>query len=204
MGFRDPHAILITRSSILVVTSVGVALLTLSYVLGVQVGKQSAALQLPASKGSGEDLKALPTPILDQLKSFDGRDGSQEDAPPKSDSQNDLKADAKTDAKTGAKAETKPEVKPEPKAEPKPKPTSATPVAAPSGKWTLQLLSTPDRAEADRTSAKAKAAGYTAQIVKDHGTYKVRWKHAGTKPDVDAMATKMKAAGFKPFAVPVE
>ena len=60
MGFRDPHAILLNRSSILVVTSVGVALLTLSYVLGVQVGKQSAALQRPTSKGSGEDLKALP------------------------------------------------------------------------------------------------------------------------------------------------
>ncbi len=74
MGFRDPHAILLNRSSILVVTSVGVALLTLSYVLGVQVGKQSAALQRPASKGSGEDLKALPAPILDQIKSFDSGD----------------------------------------------------------------------------------------------------------------------------------
>ena len=196
MGFRDPHAILLTRSSILVVTSVGVALLTLSYVLGVQVGKQSAALQRPASKGSGEDLKALQVPILDQLKFFDGRDGSQEEASPKSDS----KIDAKAGAKAGAKTETKPELK----AETKPKPTSAAPASAPSGKWTLQLLSTPDKAEAERTSAKAKAAGYSAQVVKDHGAYKVRWNHAGAKPDVDAAATKMKAAGFKPFAVPVE
>ncbi len=192
MGFRDPHAILLNRSSILVVTSVGVALLTLSYVLGVQVGKQSAALQRPASKGSGEDLKALPAPILDQLKSFDGHDGSQEEAPSKSDSKKDAKPDAKT------------EIKPELKPDAKPKSTSATSAAAPSGKWTLQLLSTPDKAEADRTSAKAKAAGYTAQVVKDHGVYKVRWNHVGTKPDVDAAAIKMKAAGFKPFAVPVE
>lgn len=184
MGFRDPHAILLNRSSILVVTSVGVALLTLSYVLGVQVGKQSAALQRPASKGSGEDLKALPAPILDQLKSFDGRDGSQEDAPSKSDSKKDVKADAKAETKS--------------------KPTSATPAPAPSGKWTLQLLSTPDKAEADRTSAKAKAAGYAAHIVKDHGTYKVRWNHSGAKPDMDAAVIKMKAAGFKPFAMPVE
>ncbi len=196
MGFRDPHAILLNRSSILVVTSVGVALLTLSYVLGVQVGKQSAALQRPASKGSGEDLKALPAPILDQLKSFDGHDGSQEEAPSKSDS--------KKDAKAGAKTETKPGLKPETKAETKSKPTSATPAPAPSGKWTLQLLSTPDKAEADRASAKAKAAGYAAHIVKDHGTYKVRWNHAGAKPDMDAAAIKMKAAGFKPFAMPVE
>jgi len=189
MGFRDPHAILLNRSSILVVTSVGVALLTLSYVLGVQVGKQSAALQRPTAKGSGEDLKALPAPILDQLKSFNG---GQEDAP--------LKLDSKKDAKTDAKTEIKPELKPDAK----PKSTSAISAAAPSGKWTLQLLSTPDKAEADRTSAKAKAAGYTAQVVKDHGVYKVRWNHVGTKPDVDAAAIKMKAAGFKPFAVPVE
>ena len=188
MGFRDPHAILLNRSSILVVTSVGVALLTLSYVLGVQVGKQSAALQRPASKGSGEDLKALPAPILDQLKSFEGREAGPENPAPKPDSKKD------------AKAETKPELKPETK----PKPVSAAPAAAPSGKWTLQLLSTPDKSEAERTSAKAKAAGYPAQVVNDRGTYKVRWNHAGAKAEVDAAAVKMKAAGFKPFAVSVE
>lgn len=184
MGFRDPHAILLNRSSILVVTSVGVALLTLSYVLGVQVGKQSAALQRPASKGSGEELKALPAPILDQLKSFDGGDGGPDNAP--------------------ATAETRPDAKPEPKSDMKPKTPSPASAASPGGKWTLQLLSTPDRAEADRLSAKAKAAGFAAQIVKDRGDFKVRWNHAGTKPDVDAAAIKMKAAGFKPFAVPVE
>jgi cell division protein FtsN len=183
MAFRDPHAILLNRSSILVVTSVGVALLTLSYVLGVQVGKQSAALQRPASKGSGEDLQAMPSPILDQVKSFEG---GLEDGPPK--------ADAKKDSKAESKSGLKPEIKPVP-----------VPVAgASSGKWTLQLLSTPDKAEANRMSAKAKASGYSAQVVKDHSTYKVRWNHAGAKPDVDAAAIKLKAAGFKPFAVPVE
>ncbi len=193
MAFRDPHAILLNRSSILVVTSVGVALLTLSYVLGVQVGKQSAALQRPASKGSGEDLKALPAPILEQLKSFDG---GQEDAPSNN---NDVKAGPKPDGKTEKTLLLKPETQAETKS--KPAPTAA---AAPSGKWTLQLLSTPDKAEADRISGKAKAAGYPAQVVEDHGTYKVRWNHAGAKPDVDGAAIKMKAAGFKPFAVPVE
>ncbi len=187
MGFRDPHAILLNRSSILVVTSVGVGLLTLSYVLGVQVGKQSAALQRPASKGSGEDLKALPSPILDQLKSFDGNEG---DAPPK------------PDPKLVGKPETKPESRIEPQAQPKPAVTAVAP--GPIARWTLQLVSTPDKAEADRVAGKAKAAGYTAQVVKDGGTYKVRWHHSGAKPEVDAAAMKMKAAGFKPFAVPVE
>ncbi|MBL0211337.1 MAG: SPOR domain-containing protein [Holophagaceae bacterium] len=189
MGFRDPHAILLNRSSILVVTSVGVALLTLSYVLGVQVGKQSAALHLPASKGGGEDLKALPAPILEQLKSFDG------------DPEN---AAAKTDSKKDAKADARPETKPELKPEGKPAPATPAATAPPTSKWTLQLLATPDKAEAARLSAKAKAAGFPAQIVKDNGTYKVRWNHAGAKPEVDAAAVKMKSAGFKPFAVPVE
>ena len=197
MAFRDPHAILLNRSSILVVTSVGVALLTLSYVLGVQVGKQSAALQRPASKGSGEDLKALPAPILDQLKSFDG---GQDDAP----SGSEPKKEVKPDAKTAVRTESKPELKPEAKAESKSKPAPATPATTASGKWTLQLLSTPDKAEADRTAARAKAAGYPAQVVKGQGTYKVRWNHAGAKPEVDDAAIKMKAVGFKPFAVPVE
>jgi hypothetical protein len=198
MALRDPHAILLNRSSILVVTSVGVALLTLSYVLGVQVGKQSAALQRPTSKGSGMDLKALPAPILDQLKSFDGPDGGPKDPPPPPAAEGGVPVDAKPDVK----AETKPGSKPDTRAETKPAP--ATPAASLPGKWTLQLLSTPDKAEADCTSAKAKAAGYPAQIVNDRGTYKVRWSHAGAKPEVDAAAIKMKAAGFKPFAVSVE
>ncbi len=183
MGFRDPHAILLNRSSILVVTSVGVGLLTLSYVLGVQVGKQSAALLRPASKGSGEDLQALQAPIQEQLKAIDGRD----DETP-----------AKSNSTVGAKPEVKPEIQSAPKA------VSTTSTSAVPGKWTLQLLSTPDKAEAERVAAKAKAAGFTAQVVKGKGLFKVRWNHAGTKPEVDTAATKMKAAGFKPFAVPVE
>lgn len=183
MGFRDPHAILLNRSSILVVTSVGVGLLTLSYVLGVQVGKSSAALQRPASKGSGQDLQALRAPILEQLKAIDGR----EDEIP-----------AKPDPAAGAKPDIKPETQGDAKAaSPPPAPTAA-------GKWTLQLLSTPDKAEAERVAAKAKAAGFTAQVLKEKGAYKVRWNHAGAKPEVDAAATRLKAAGFKPFAVPVE
>ncbi|MDE3245375.1 MAG: hypothetical protein KGN80_04755, partial [Acidobacteriota bacterium] len=101
MGFRDPHAILLNRSSILVVTSVGVGLLTLSYVLGVQVGKSSAALQRPASKGSGEDLQALRAPILEQLKAIDGR---EEETPAKPDSTAGAKPDVKPETQGDAKA----------------------------------------------------------------------------------------------------
>ncbi len=191
MAFRDPHAILLNRSSILVVTGVGVGLLTLSYVLGVQVGKQSAALQRPASKGSGEELKALPAPILDQLNALDGMEA---DPASKPDPQKEAKAPVKPAAAPGSKPESRPE--------PKPMPTAVAP--GPVARWTLQLVSTPDRTEADRVAGKAKAAGYPSQVVKDGSIYKVRWSHAGAKAEVDVAATKMKAAGFKPFAVPVE
>jgi hypothetical protein len=45
--------ITITSQSILWVAGVGVGLLTLAFVLGVQVGKQSAALRRPAQRGVG-------------------------------------------------------------------------------------------------------------------------------------------------------
>lgn len=206
MAFRDPHAILLNRSNILVVTGVSVALLCLSYVLGVQVGKQSAALQQPAAKGSGENLTALPAPILDQLKSFDGNDAVDAVIPPK--------PAPKPEPKSEGKSTATPDVKTTPNANAKPiaqavltAPIAATPSPGPvvkPAKWTLQLVSTPDKAEADRVSAKAKTAGYASQVMKDGLYYKVRWNHAATKPDVDAAAMKMKAAGFKPFAVPVE
>ena len=66
MSQRDQ--ISIQSQSLLWVAGVGVGLLTLAFVLGVQVGKQSAALRRPAQKGVEEELKDLPEPLLDQLK----------------------------------------------------------------------------------------------------------------------------------------
>ena len=74
MPNHDAQTVILSRATILLVTGVGVGLLTLTYVLGVQVGKQSAALRQPQSRTAGEDLTELPVSIDEQLKLLDNRE----------------------------------------------------------------------------------------------------------------------------------
>jgi hypothetical protein len=177
MNTRDQ--ISVGSQSILWVAGMGVGLLTLAFVLGVQVGKQSAALRRPLQKGVEEELKDLPEPLVDQLKIFEG------DGPDK------LVPAAKIDA-TAPKEEPKAESKSEPKPEPK------------AGAWTLQLITTADAAEARRVADKAKAAGFATTILKDKGQQKVRLAKPADREAIDKAAEKLKKAGFKPFAVKAE
>jgi len=172
----------IGSQSILWVAGVGVGLLTLAFVLGVQVGKQSAALRRPVQKGVEEELKDLPEPLVDQLKIFEG-DGPDKLVPtPKIDA-TVPKEEAKPDAKSAAKVEEKP---------------------ADGGSWTLQLVATADAAEARRVADKAKAAGFATTTLKEKGQQKVRLAKAADRAAMDKTAEKLKKAGFKPFAVKVE
>ncbi len=176
MSNRDQ--ISIASQSILWVAGVGVGLLTLAFVLGVQVGKQSAALRRPLQKGAEEELKDLPEPLVDQLKIFEG------DGPDK------LVPTQKVDA-TAPKEEPKPEAKVvEKPAEP--------------GAWTLQLVATTDSAEARRTAEKAKAAGFATITVKENGQMKVRLAKTADRATTDKATEKLKKAGFKPFAMKAE
>ena len=174
MNQRDQ--ISINSQSILWVAGVGVGLLTLAFVLGVQVGKQSAALRRPMLKGVDEELKELPEPLVDQLKLFEG-DGPDKLMPT-------LKVDA-----TAPKEEPKPDAKASEK---------------PADTWTLQLVSTADAAEAKRTAEKAKAAGFATTTVKDKGQLKVRLAKPADRAAIDKTAEKLKKAGFKPFAMKAE
>ena len=180
MNHRDQ--ISIGSQSILWVAGVGVGLLTLAFVLGVQVGKQSAALRRPMQKGVEDELKDLPEPLVDQLKIFEG-DGPDKLVPIQ-------KVDA-TAPREAAKSPAKPEVKtPEKPARPE--------------AWTLQLLATPDAAEAKRVADKAKAAGFATTTVKEKGQLKVRLTKSADRVAVDKTAEKLKKSGFRPFAVKVE
>jgi cell division protein FtsN len=180
MSNRDQ--ISIGSQSILWVAGVGVGLLTLAFVLGVQVGKQSAALRRPLQKGVEEELKDLPEPLVDQLKIFEG------DGPDK------LVPTQKVDATT-SKEETKSTAKPETKAPEKPAGTES---------WSLQLLATADAAEAKRVADKAKAAGFATTTVKERGQLKVRLAKSADRATTDKTAEKLKKAGFKAFAIKVE
>lgn len=180
MSQRDQ--ISIQSQSLLWVAGVGVGLLTLAFVLGVQVGKQSAALRRPAQKGVEEELKDLPEPLLDQLKIFEGEGPDR------------LVPTPKVDA-----AAPKDESKPEPKAETRTAEKPAEPEA-----WTLQLVATAEAAEAKRVADKAKAAGFATTTVKEKGQLKVRLTKTSDRATADKTAEKLKKAGFKPFAVKVE
>ena len=194
MPERDPQTIVLSRQSILLVTAVGVGLLTLCYVLGVQVGKQSAALRATSSHGSGEELEELPAPLQDQLKALESSGFVKPEKPaPK--------------PETPAKEAPKPEP---PAAETPKKPEAAKPEApkpetpkTDESKWTVQLVSTPDEAEAQRIAAKAKAAGFATTTVKDKTLFKVRLAKPGSRTDMNAAEEKLKAKGFKTFTVKV-
>jgi len=185
MASRDPQTVLLSRQAILLVTAVGVGLLTLSYVLGVQVGKQSAALRHPLAKGAGEELEELPATMAEQLKALEKTGtGAGFEKP-----QKEPEAKAVLSAPEGAKpaAEAAPARKSEPE-----------------GHWTLQLVSTPDGAEAKTVLAKAKAAGFKAETITEKGHYKVRLTTAMTREAADASTQKLRNHGFKPFAIKVD
>lgn len=195
MPDRDAQTVILSRPTILLVTGVGVGLLTLTYVLGVQVGKQSAALRQSRFRTAGEELTELPASLDEQLKLLDNREFEKARKPeeaPKAENPKAEEAKAAGDSKVESK---KPEPKkPEPKKE-----TSKTEIKGDA--WTLQLVSTPDETEAKRVAEKAKAAGFTPAIVKEKGQFKVRLAKPGSKPEMDAAAQRLKAKGQGSFPV---
>jgi len=215
MPSRESQTVILSRQTILLVTAVGVGLLTLCYVLGVQVGKQSAALRHPAARGAGEDLQELPASVADQLKALE--DPSAADAevsalPP-------APAAAAGPKPSPPPAPGPPGPKPGPPAgpagkvavpvevrmPPAPKDTDppAEKKAAEPAHWTLQLVSTPDQAEAQRMVTRAKGAGFPAAVIQDKGLFKVRLIQPGSREAVDATAQKLKNRGFKPFPMKI-
>lgn len=211
MPSRDSQTVILSRQTILMVTAVGVGLLTLCYVLGVQVGKQSAALRRPAPRGAGEDLQELPAAIDEQLKAL---------ASAGADAMVDVPPPAATPAATPAAPAPDPAADPRPpatgkdkdkdKGKDKPKakdskPAPVEPAPAESGpRWTLQLISTPDQDEAQRMAGRVRAAGFPAGVIIDKGLFKVRLVQSGPRDAVDATAVKLKNRGFKPFAMKVD
>jgi len=190
MPDRDAQTVILSRPTILLVTGVGVGLLTLTYVLGVQVGKQSAALHQARTRTTGEELAELPASIDEQLKLLDNREFEKTRKPEVSPKPAEPKAEATPKAEPKKpEANAKPEAKAETKGE---------------EKWTLQLVSTPDETEAKRVAEKTKVSGFTPTIVKGKGQFKVRLAKGGTRAEMEATAAKLKARGQASFPVKAE
>ncbi len=212
MAMPEGPNVLVSRQSVLLATGVGVGLLTLVYVLGVQVGKQSAALHAGA-RSSGTELKELPAPLTEQLKAFEVEVSQLEKARPEPARAEEPKAEPK---KEPARAETKKEPpkaeasKEAAKAEPKkdaPKPEARVEAkkepakGEPGDRWTQQLVTTTDPAEAKRIAARAREAGFETVELKAGDAIKVRIKGRMSKADADSAGSKLKEKGLKPFAV---
>lgn len=136
-----------------------------------------------AARGLGEELEELPASIEDQLKALQGNETVKAEKPaPKAPEQ----------------------AKPEPAATPEKKDPKPAEAAKEEPKWTLQLVSTSDSAEAARIAAKAKAAGFATTTVKDKGAFTVRLAKPGPKAEVDTLEAKLKGKGFKTFPVKLE
>ncbi len=192
MPERDPQTIALSRQSILLVTAVSVGLLTLSYVLGVQVGKQSAALRQPLSKGTGEELQDLPASLSEQLKILDADDSER--AP-------------KTKSKP---QETRAETAAEPTSKPAAKPTDQDKKVVPKGgadstaadKLAAEKKAA-DKKAADKKAADKKVADKKAKDLKDAKEAETdgsRWMvQLVSTPDsdeADRVAAKAKSDGF--------
>ena len=208
MANRDTQTVILSRQTILLVTAVGVGLLTLCYVLGVQVGKQSAALRRPAPRGAGEDLQELPAAIDEQLKALAsaGADAMVDLPPPPAATPAAPPPDPAGDPRPPATGKDKDKDKGKDKTKAKDgKPAPVEPAPAESGpRWTLQLISTPDQDEAQRMAGRVRAAGFPAGVIIDKGLFKVRLVQSGPRVSVDATAVKLKNRGFKPFAMKVD
>jgi hypothetical protein len=206
MPARDSQTVVLSRQTILLVTAVGVGLLTLCYVLGVQVGKQSAALRHITARGAGEDLQELPASVADQLIALDGSGGPDAgiQKPPPPPPIKPVPALPEAPPATPAPAEAKSQPVPRAPAADTGKPVPDKAKAEGTQRWTLQLISTPDAAEAQRMAAKAKSSGFATATIAEKGLFKVRLAAPGPREAMDAMALKLKNRGFKPFAMKVE
>jgi cell division septation protein DedD len=173
-------------------------LLGVVFVLGLNVGKQTAVKQLEASRADGLAALDQPPPappVPSSSLTFHSTLTKDPNAPPEpgpSVQPSEPKAaEARPPPRPEAAAEpkvaAKPSAKPEPKLEAKPEPKVAR---AEGGKaaYVVQVVATPSRAEADRLAGKLKDYAPRVEETDVPGKgrlYRVRVGGFGTKPEAE-------------------
>jgi hypothetical protein len=193
MAEREPQFVTVSRQGILMATVMGVGLLTLCYVIGVQVGKGSLGQGGGRAKTLDEDLDELPTPLDEQLKLFGSIEGGgararQEQAPagrpdpaPPAAPQKQAAAPAAADASSAADAAGSPR--------------------APADRYTAQVMATASPDTAKRVSERLKAAGMRTKVVRVDGLYKVQLDWRLPRADLDQRMPGLRALGYEPVPV---
>jgi cell division protein FtsN len=187
MAEREPQFVTMSRQGILAATVMGVCLLTLCYVVGVQVGKSSLGQGGARPKTLDEELNELPEPLDEQLKLFRSMEGG------------------------GAPRAERPRQEPAPAARQEQPPAAAPPrqaaapdaPKAPAGadRYTAQVIATSSPDTAKRISEQLRAAGMPAKVVRADGLYKVQLDWQLTRAELDSRLPSLRALGYSPAPV---
>jgi len=197
MAEREPQFVTMSRQGILVATMIGVGLLTLCYVMGVQVGKRSNGQSSARTKSLDEELNELPEPLDEQLKLFKSIEGGN--APQRTE---------RTERTERPKQEPAQAAKPEPSVATQQKQAAgqeAPKVSVGADRYTAQVIATNSPDTAKRESDKLKAAGLPVKVVRVDGLYKVQLDWSVPRAELDARLPRLRDLGYTaPLAVKIQ
>jgi len=191
---RDRVELFLDGRQIASVVVGALVLLGVVFVLGLNVGRQLAVKQLEASRG--DSLAALDQPPRAAAPPADGltfhdrltRDRLPQADPPAPAPPAPLAVAAAVDPSprpSPARADPRPAARPEAKPETRPEPVGAS---AARGSYTVQVISTSSRSEADRLAAKLKEHSprvEEAEVAGKGRLYRVRVGAFGSKPEAE-------------------
>jgi cell division septation protein DedD len=210
MAEREPQFVTMSRQGIFVATVMGVGLLTLCYVIGVQVGKRSLDQSSARAKTLDEELNELPEPLDEQLKLFrsiESGNSQQRSERPRQDPARQEPARQETARQETAPANRHGQAQASrqepPAAAPMKQPTSpkAPKAAAGAEMYTAQVIATGSPDTAKRISEQLKAAGMPAKVVLANGLYKVQMDWSLPRAEMESRLPRLRALGFSPVAV---
>lgn len=147
------------------VAMMAAGLLALAFVLGVQVGKQGAALRGPKAKSLDEELKELPESLTDQLKALEAADAETRPEPPKAEAKAEPKPDA-PERWTLQLVATKDAAEAKRVADKAKAAGFTTTTLKDGGQHKVRLAKPAEKAAMDKTAEKLKKAGFKAFAVK--------------------------------------
>jgi cell division septation protein DedD len=148
------------------VAMMAAGLLALAFVLGVQVGKQGAALRGPKAKSLDEELKELPESLTDQLKALEAADAETRPEPPKPEPKPDPKPEAAPEKWTLQLVATKDAAEAKRVADKAKAAGFSTTTVKEGGLHKVRLAKPAEKAALDKPAEKLKKAGLKTSPVK--------------------------------------
>jgi cell division protein FtsN len=189
MADREPQIVTMSRQGILVATAMGVGMLTLSYVIGVQVGKRGLTHSRPKASSIDDELKEFAEPLDVQINMFKTIEGGAK------------KAESRPSAAAQA---PKPPAAADSGGQPVSPPPGPAKPPAPTDRYTAQVGAFRDRDAARRAADRLKSQGMLARVVSADGMHKVQLDWSLARADLDARLPRLRSLGYEPSAVRVQ